>query len=145
MTNPLWLAILQSLITIGAVVLLWSLHARLVDRPVYTWWAWAWTSFAIYLGVGSLAVPLSAGWPLAKIVVVLLAAIFGFLPPPLLVFGARSVISPSLPTRRGRRLGLALVMAFSAATVILSLWRLRCSTARGCSCHGGVQPDREPA
>jgi PAS domain S-box-containing protein len=122
MTNPLWLAILQSLITIGAVVLLWSLHARLVDRPVYTWWAWAWTSFAIYLGVGSLAVPLSAEWTLPKIVVVALAAIFGFLPPPLLVFGARSVLSPGLPTRRGRRLGLALVMAFSAVTVLLSLW-----------------------
>jgi PAS domain S-box-containing protein len=122
MSNPLWLAILQSLITIGAVVLLWSLHARLVDRPVFTWWAWAWTSFALYLGVGSLAVPLSAEWTLSKIVVVGLAAIFGFLPPPLLVFGARSVLSPGLPTPRGQRVGLALVMAFSAATVALSLW-----------------------
>ena len=122
MSNPLWLAILQSLITIGAVLLLWSMQARLVDRPVFRWWAWAWTSFAIYLGIGSLAVPLSAEWTLPKIVVVALAAIFGFLPPPLLVFGARSVLSPGLPTPRGQRVGLALVMVFSAATVALSLW-----------------------
>ena len=59
MTNQLWLAVLQSLITIGVVVLLWSLHARLVDRPVFKWWAWAWTSFAVYLGVGALGLPLT--------------------------------------------------------------------------------------
>ncbi len=122
MTNALWLAILQSLITIGAVVLLWSLHLRLVDRPVFKWWAWAWTSFALYLGVGSLAVPLSPEWTLPKITVVVLGAVFGFLPPPLLVFGARSMLSPDLPTRREQRLGLAFVMALGVTTILLSLW-----------------------
>ena len=99
MTNQLWLAVLQSLITIGVVVLLWSLHTRLVDRPVFKWWAWAWTSFAVYLGVGALGLPLTAGWTLTKIVLVVLVAISGFLPPLLLVFGARSVLSPDWPTR----------------------------------------------
>ncbi len=122
MTNQLWLAVLQSLITIGAVVLLWSLHTRLVDRPVFKWWAWAWTSFALYLGVGALGLPLSAGWTLTKVVLVILVAITGFLPPLLLVFGARSLLSPDQPTRRGQRAGLALVLAFSALTVVFSLW-----------------------
>ena len=122
MTNALWLAILQSLITIGAVVLLWSLHLRLVDRPVFKWWAWAWTSFALYLGVGSLAVPLSPEWTLPKITVVVLGAVFGFLPPPLLVFGARSMLSPDLPTRREQRMGLGLVMALAVTTILFSLW-----------------------
>ncbi|HEY6616749.1 MAG TPA: hypothetical protein VIZ32_19595, partial [Vicinamibacterales bacterium] len=122
MTNALWLAILQSLITIGAVVLLWSLHLRLVDRPVFKWWAWAWTSFALYLGVGSLAVPLSLEWTLPKVTVVVLGAVFGFLPPPLLVFGARSMLSPDLPTRREQRIGLGLVMALGVATILLSVW-----------------------
>ena len=122
MTNALWLAVLQSLITIGAVVLLWSLHLRLVDRPVFKWWAWAWTSFALYLGVGALAVPLSPEWTLPKITVVVLGATFGFLPPPLLVFGARSMLSPDLPTRREQRIGLGLVMALGVATILLSVW-----------------------
>ncbi len=122
MSNALWLSVLQSLITIGAVLLLWSMQARLVDRPVFRWWAWAWTSFAIYLFIGSLAVPLAVDWPVAKITAVGLASIFGFLPPPLLVFGARSVLSPDLPTRRSQRLALALVMTLSALTVALSLW-----------------------
>ena len=122
MTNQLWLAVLQSLITIGVVVLLWSLHARLVDRPVFKWWAWAWTSFAVYLGVGALGLPLTPGWTLTKIVLVVLVAISGSLPPLLLVFGARSVLSSEWPTRRGQRAGLALVLAFSAVTVVFSLW-----------------------
>ena len=80
---------------------------------MFKWWAWAWTSFALYLGVGSLAVPLSPEWTLPKITVVVLGAVFGFLPPPLLVFGARSMLSTHLPTRREQRMGLALVMALA--------------------------------
>jgi PAS domain S-box-containing protein len=122
MTNALWLAVLQSLITIGAVVLLWSLHLRLADRPVFKWWAWAWTSFALYLGVGALGVPLTAEWTAPKITVVVLGAVFGFLPPPLLVFGARSLLSRDLPTRREQRLGLGFIMALGALTIVLSAW-----------------------
>jgi PAS domain S-box-containing protein len=122
MTNALWLVVLQTLITIGAVVLLWSLHFRLVDRPVFKWWAWAWTSFALYLGVGALGLPLTADWTLPKITVVVVGAILGFLPPPLLVFGARSMLSPDLPTRREQRLGLGLVIALGVASILLSAW-----------------------
>ena len=121
MTNALWLAVLQSLITIGAVVLLWSLHLRLADRPVFKWWAWAWTSFALYLGVGALGLPLTADWALPKITVVVVGAILGFLPPPLLVFGARSMLSPDLPTRREQRLGLGFVIALGVASILLSV------------------------
>ena len=121
MTNALWLVVLQSLITIGAVVLLWSLHLRLADRPVFKWWAWAWTSFALYLGVGALGLPLTADWALPKITVVVVGAILGFLPPPLLVFGARSMLSPDLPTRREQRLGLGFVIALGVASILLSV------------------------
>jgi len=115
------LALLQSLITIGVVVLLWSLHARLVDRPVFKWWAWAWTSFGLYLGLGTLALPLSADWTLAKGTLVVLASVSGFLPPPLLVFGARSMESRDLPTPQWQRAGLALAIAVGVLTVIVSL------------------------
>ena len=53
---------------------------------------------------------------------VVLGAVFGFLPPPLLVFGARSMLSTDLPTRREQRLGLAFVMALGATTILLSIW-----------------------
>ena len=48
------MAVLQSSITIGAVMLLWSLHARLVDRPVFKWWAWAWTCFWAFTSASAL-------------------------------------------------------------------------------------------
>jgi PAS domain S-box-containing protein len=121
MISVQWLAVLQSLITIGVVVLLWTLHARLVDRPVFKWWAWAWTSFGLYLGLGTLALPLSADWTLGKGALVVLASLCGFLPPPLLVFGARSMQSPALPTARGRRAWLALALAVGGLTVLVSL------------------------
>ena len=146
---------LQSFITIGVVVLLWSLHASLADRPVFRWWAWAWTSFAVYLGAGALGLPLTPGWTLTK------ARpgdrgrdLQASLPPLLLVFGARSVLSHRPADARARRAGLALVLAFSAMhrrrarcgwrdpLAQLSTFasrrarwrsRRRSSTARGCS------------
>jgi PAS domain S-box-containing protein len=121
MISVQWLAVLQSLITIGVVVLLWTLHARLVERPVFKWWAWAWTSFGLYLGLGTLALPLSADWTPGKGALVVLASLCGFLPPPLLVFGARSMQSPALPTVSGRRAGLALALAVGGLTVLVSL------------------------
>jgi PAS domain S-box-containing protein len=114
------LELLQSLITIGVVVLLWSLHARLVDRAVFKWWAWAWTSFGLYLGLGTLVLPVSEAWTLSRTVLVALASICGLLPPLLLVFGALSVQSEDLPTPQWRRTGFALAIALALLTVVAS-------------------------
>jgi PAS domain S-box-containing protein len=119
MTSLPTLAVLQSSITIGAVMLLWSLHARL-DRPVFKWWAWAWTCFSLYLGVGALAGPVAAGWTPSNTALIVLASVFGFLPAPLLVFGALSVRSPERPSARERRAGLAAAVAAGVLVVLIS-------------------------
>jgi len=121
MTSALWLAILQSSITIGVVVLLWSLHAQLTERPIFKWWAWAWTAFGLYLGLGTLAQPLSPEWSATKAILIVLTAICGLLPPVLLVFGARSIISPDLPAPGTRRAALAGAAVAGVLSVMASL------------------------
>jgi PAS domain S-box-containing protein len=112
-------AVLQSSITIGAVMLLWSLHARL-DRPVFKWWAWAWTCFALYLGIGALAGPIAPHWTPSKTALIVLAAVFGFLPPPLLVFGGLSVGWPGRPSTRELWGGLTAAVAAAVMAVLVS-------------------------
>ena len=112
-------AVLQSSITIGAVMLLWSLHARL-DRPVFKWWAWAWTCFALYLGIAALAGPIAPHWTPSKAALIVLAAVFGFLPPPLLVFGGLSVGWPARPSTRELWGGLTAAVAAGVIAVLVS-------------------------
>ncbi len=116
-----WPAIAQSFITIGALVLLWSLHSSLADRPVFRWWAWAWTSYGLNLGAATLAGRLGLDWSFPRATLVLLTAIFGFLTSLFLVFGARSMVSIDLPTRFQRRAGTLLAVAAAVVTVLLSL------------------------
>ena len=116
-----WPAIAQSFITIGALVLLWSLHSSLADRPVFRWWAWAWTSYGLNLGAATLAGRLGLDWSFPRATLVLLTAIFGFLTSLFLVFGARSMVSIDLPTRFQRRAGTLLAVAAAVVTVLVSL------------------------
>ena len=116
-----WSAIAQSFITIGALVLLWSLHSSLADRPVFRWWAWAWTSYGLNLGAATLAGRLGLDWSFPRATLVLLTAIFGFLTSLFLVFGARSMVSIDLPTRFQRRAGTLLAVAAAVVTVLVSL------------------------
>jgi PAS domain S-box-containing protein len=97
------MAVVQASITIGAVMLLWSLHARLDDRPVFKWWAWAWTFLGLCLIVGAVTLSLEDGWTPTRATLLVLSGVFGFLPPPFLVFGALSLQSPGRPTQRERR------------------------------------------
>src|ERR1700752_181881 len=112
------MAVVQASITIGAVMLLWSLHARLVDRPAFKWWAWAWTFLGLCLIVGTYAMTLEAVWTPTRVTVTGLGTVLGFLPPPFLVFGALSIRSAGRPTPREWRFGL-IISALIGATVML--------------------------
>jgi PAS domain S-box-containing protein len=116
-----WPAIAQSFITIGVLVLLWSLHSRLADRPVFRWWAWAWTSYGLNLGAATLAGRLGLEWSFPRATLVILTAIFGFLTSLFLIFGARSMVSTDLPTRFQRRAGTLLAITAAIVTVLVSL------------------------
>jgi PAS domain S-box-containing protein len=114
-------AAIQSLVTIGVVVLLWSLHVRLVDRAVFRWWAWAWTCYGLYLGLATLSLPLAETWTAGKVATVILAAICGFLPPVFLYFGGRSVQDNRLPTRREQTAGLIFALVAALLVVAVSI------------------------
>ena len=135
-----WPAIAQSFITIGALVLLWSLHSRLADRPVFRWWAWAWTSYGLNLGAATLAGRLGLDWSVPRATLVLLTAIFGFLTSLFLIFGARSMVSIDLPTRFQRRAGTVLAVGAAVVTVLVSLaWSQRTSAITRASRHGHLR------
>ncbi len=115
------MAVVQASITIGAVMLLWSLHARLDDRPVFKWWAWAWTFLGLCIIVGTVALQLEAEWTPTRVAVTGLSSLLGFLPPPLLVFGALSFRSPGRPTPRELGLGLIIFPLIGVSVMLLSM------------------------
>jgi PAS domain S-box-containing protein len=107
LTSLRWFAVLQSLMAAGLVMVLWTLHARLGRRPFFLWWAWAWTLFAAHLLLGLLSLPLSAAWTPARVALVFLATLCGFLQPVLMVLGATTLRSASLPSRTLATIGIA--------------------------------------
>jgi two-component system, NarL family, sensor kinase len=115
---------LQLLVTIFLVVLLWCLYARLRKQEFFRWWAWAWTASAAYLATASAILRLGPAWTSTKAVFVLAAQLCGFLQVPLLTFGAWSLFSLDKPTRKWRRLGLALsVVAALVSSGLAFQWR----------------------
>ena len=111
----------QLLVTAFLAVLLWALHARLHRAEYNRWWVAAWTTFALFLAVGRLAIPFPPGWNLAQGGVVLLATLLGFAVAPLLVFGAVSFRSPSAMTRRAAWFGIGVALVLGAGTFAVSL------------------------
>jgi len=110
---------LELLLTIFMVMLLWSLYLRLRRQQFFQWWAWAWTSFALFLIVRTAILHLPPVWTLMSAGLWLIALIFGFLHAPLLVLGAWSVPHDRVP---GRRLvGLSLGLAIGAAVVTFAV------------------------
>lgn len=112
----------QLLLTIFLVALLWSLHARLRKHDFFRWWAWAWTSFAGYLGIGALALRLAPEWSLLKGSVILASLVCGFLQVPLLVFGACTLRGPRKSRRVWLRAGIAVALATSALIFAAALY-----------------------
>ena len=69
----------QLLLTVFLVVFLWALYSRLRRADFFRWWAWAWTSFAVYLACGALSMQLGSAWSPLKTVFVILLLLSGFL------------------------------------------------------------------
>jgi PAS domain S-box-containing protein len=111
----------QLLVTAFLAVLLWSLHARLRRQEFNRWWASAWTLYALFLGVGRLALAFPPGWGLAKGIVVLLATLLGFLVAPALVFGAVCFRSRGTITRSVALAGLGAALVLGTLSFAASL------------------------
>jgi len=96
---------LQLLVTIFLVTLLWSFSARLRKQEFFRLWAWAWTSFAAYLGMGAISFRVAPQWPVVKAVATLLIVEAGFLQVSLLVLGVLSLQTGERPPRQRLRIG----------------------------------------
>ena len=77
-------------VTAFLAVLLWSLYRHLRRQEFNRWWAWAWTSSAVFLALGLFALSLETGSTLFRGGIVLIATLVGFLAVPLLAFGVLS-------------------------------------------------------
>ncbi len=114
----------QLLLTLFLAVLLWALYFRLHRLPFFRWWAWAWTSFAIYLAIGTVSLRLGPQWTPAKSSLILVLLVSGFLQPTLLVLGGLSYRRNKRPSRAALKVFALLTFVFSVACFTLSyLWR----------------------
>jgi two-component system, NarL family, sensor kinase len=109
----------QLLLTSCLVTLLWALYARLRRFEFFRWWAWAWTSFAIYLATATVSLRLGPAWTVRKATFVSQLIVSGYVQSMLLVFGGLSWrnpkrISPGFLWR-------GLVIAFAAAAISFAL------------------------
>ncbi len=111
---------LQLLVTIFLVTLLWSFSARLRKQEFFRLWAWAWTSFAAYLGLGALSFRVAAQWHLVKEVATLVSVEAGFLQVSLLVLGVLSLQTGERPPPQRMRVGLGLGLAAGALSFAVS-------------------------
>ncbi|HYA62360.1 MAG TPA: hypothetical protein VED66_04110, partial [Candidatus Sulfotelmatobacter sp.] len=112
----------QLLLTIFLVVLLWSLYAQLRRQDFFRFWAWAWTSFAAYLGIGALVLQLAPTWSFLKGGLILASLACGFLQIPLLAFGACALRGPGKFRWMWLRAGIALALAASALIFTAALY-----------------------
>ena len=111
------------LVTIFLAILLWSLYRQLQRQEFNRWWAWAWTSAAIFLTVGRIAVSLESASTLLRSGVVLTSTLFGFLTVPLLAFGVLSFRSPRAISKRIAIIGLGGALVVGAVAFAASqLW-----------------------
>jgi PAS domain S-box-containing protein len=110
------------LVTIFLAVLLWSLYRHFQRQEFNRWWAWAWTSSAIFLSVGRATLSLNTeSATLFLGAMVLTVTLIGFLAVPLLAFGVVSFRSPHIISKRVAITGLAGAVALGALTFAFSL------------------------
>jgi PAS domain S-box-containing protein len=110
----------QTLVTAFLAVLLWSLNRRL-QRPEFNrWWVSAWTSSAVFLALGTVALSLNPeSTPSSGVLAIV--TLLGFLTVPLLAFGVLSFrFSPGV-SRGVVIAGIAGALALGAATFAASL------------------------
>ena len=113
----------QTFTTLFLAVVLWSLYARLRRQEFTRWWAWAWTSSAVFLALGRTVLTLETESILLRGSVMLAAMLGGFLAVPLLAFGALSFRAPHVISRRMAIAGLGGALALGALVFFVSmLW-----------------------
>ncbi|HEU5335862.1 MAG TPA: PAS domain S-box protein [Terriglobales bacterium] len=114
----------QLLLTLFLVVLLWSLYFRVGRQQFFCWWAWAWTSFGVFIVLRTQVLQ-SSSLPTAwNNCLLLLLPISSFVQVPLLVLGAWSLLRSRRPSMRmvAFSLGAAAGAALLAFAVTLH-WR----------------------
>jgi len=114
----------QLLLTVFLVVFLWALYSRLRRADFFRWWAWAWTSFAVYLACAALSVRLGSAWTPLKVAFVVLLLLTGFLEPLFLILGGWDWRSPGQLSRKWFARGVAGAVFLTAICFALGfLWR----------------------
>jgi PAS domain S-box-containing protein len=108
----------QLLITIFLAILLWALYQRLRKLEFFRWWAWAWTSSALFLAAAIESVRLGADWTPLKIVAILCVLIFGILQPFLMALGGLSWQVPEHSVRRLFWSGIFVTLALSTVAFV---------------------------
>src|SRR5260370_25323651 len=115
----------QLLLTVFLVVFLWALYSRLRAVDVLRWWAWAWTSFAVYLGCAALSMRLGSAWKPLKMAFVLLLLLSGFLEPLFLILGGWDWRVPGQLSREWISRGVAATVLAAAICFVLGFLSLR--------------------
>jgi PAS domain S-box-containing protein len=105
----------QLLITIFLAVLLWALYQRLRKVEFFRWWAWAWTSSALFLAAAIVSVKVGPDWTPLKISLLVAVLVFGMLQSLLLALGGLSWHVPGRSLQKTFRAGLWITLALSAA------------------------------
>jgi len=105
----------QLLITIFLAVLLWALYLRLRKVEFFRWWAWAWTSSALFLAAAIESVKVGPDWTPLKITLVVTVLVSGILQPLLLALGGLSWHVPGRSPQKMFRTGLWITLGLSAA------------------------------
>ena len=104
----------QLLITIFLAVLLWALYQRLRKVEFFRWWAWAWTSSALFLAAAIESVKVGPDWTPLKICLLVAVLVFGMLQSLLLALGGLSWRVPERSLRKMFRAGLWITLGLSA-------------------------------
>jgi len=105
----------QLLITIFLAVLLWALYLRLRKMEFFRWWAWAWTSSALFLAAAIESVKVGPDWTPLKITLVVTVLVSGILQSLLLALGGLSWHFPGRSPQKMFRTGLWITLGLSAA------------------------------
>ncbi len=114
----------QLLLTVFLVVFLWALYSRLRRADFFRWWAWAWTSFAVYLACAALSLQLGSAWTPPKTLFVILLLLSGFLEPLFLILGGWDWRVPGKISRKWIVRGIAAAVLAAAICFVLGFpWR----------------------
>jgi PAS domain S-box-containing protein len=105
----------QLLITIFLAVLLWALYQRLKKVEFFRWWAWAWTSSALFLAAAIESVKVGPDWTPLKISLLVAVLVSGMMQSLLLALGGLSWHVPGRSVQKMFRAGLWITLALSAA------------------------------